>query len=199
MSGTFPSSPTATDIKVGSFSPTLVSTTHSLKRQVRRRGGHRWQIDVNFPTMLREDFMPIYAFCISQRGQFESFLYVPPIVGTRQVTTGGDGVVNGAHSAGDNTIVTDGWDVSETCLKAGDFLKFSGHSKVYMITSDLTSDASGNATMTIEPPLMADLADDETITVDNVPFTMMLTSDVQEYSAGMPKIYNFSVSMIEVI
>jgi hypothetical protein len=199
MSGTFPTLQKPADIKISSFTPTLVSQTHSLKRQVRRRGGHRWSITINYPPLLRSEFAAIYAFCVAQRGQFGSFIYVPPLVSTRQVITGGNGVVNGAHSAGDNTIVTDGWDASETCLKAGDFLKFDGHDKVYMIVEDLTSDGSGNATMTIEPPLMADLADDEDIVVDNVPFTVALTSDMQEYSAGAPEIYNFSVSFVEVI
>jgi hypothetical protein len=199
MSGTFPTSPEPADIKVSSFTPTLVSQTQSLKRQVRRRGGHRWAFDVNFPPMNRSEFAPVYAFCIAQRGQFETFTFVPPVVSDPQGTATGTPLVNGAQSAGDNTIVTDGWSNSITCLKAGDFVKFAGHNKVYMVTADATSDGSGNSTLTIEPPLLADVADDESITVADVPFTVALVSDMQEFAAGPPNLYEFSLQLIEVI
>jgi hypothetical protein len=199
MSGTFPTSPVPADIKVSSFSPTLVSQTQSLKRQVRRRGGQRWAFEVTFPPMTRSEFAPVYAFCIAQRGQYETFTFVPPVVSIPQGTATGTPLVNGAQSAGDNTIVTDGWSNSITALKAGDFLKFSGHNKVYMVTADATSDGSGNATLTIEPPLLASVADDEPLTVSNVPFTVALTTDTQEYAAGPPNIYEFSLQLIEVI
>jgi hypothetical protein len=199
MSGTFPTSPVPADIKVSSFSPTLVSQTQSLKRQVRRRGGQRWAFEVTFPPMTRSEFAPVYAFCIAQRGQYETFTFVPPVVSIPQGTATGTPLVNGAQSAGDNTIVTDGWSNSITALKAGDFLKFSGHNKVYMVTADATSDGSGNATLTIEPPLLASVADDEALTVSNVPFTVALTTDTQEYAAGPPNIYEFSLQLIEVI
>ncbi len=199
MSGTFPTSPVPADIKVSSFTPTLVSQTQSLKRQVRRRGGQRWAFDVNFPPMTRSEFAPVYAFCVAQRGQFETFTFVPPVVSDPQGTATGTPLSNGPHVAGDTTIVTDGWSNSITCLKAGDFLKFSGHNKVYMVISDATSDGSGNSTLTIEPPLLASVADNEAITVSDVPFTVALVSDTQEFAAGAPNIYEFSLQMIEVI
>ena len=199
MSGTFPTSPVPADIKISSFTPTLVSETQSMKRQVRRRGGQRWAFEVNYPPMTRAEFAPVYAFCIAQRGQYETFTFVPPVVSDPQGTATGTPLVNGAQSAGDNTIVTDGWSNSITALKAGDFLKFSGHNKVYMVTADATSDGSGNATLTIEPPLMADVSDDEALTVGDVPFTVSLVNDTQEFSAGPPNIYEFNLQLIEII
>jgi hypothetical protein len=199
MSGTFPTSPVPADIKVSSFTPTLVSETQSMKRQVRRRGGQRWAFEVNYPPMTRAEFAPVYAFCIAQRGQYETFTFVPPVVSDPQGTATGTPLVNGAQSAGDNTIVTDGWSNSITALKAGDFLKFSGHNKVYMVTADATSDGSGNATLTIEPPLMADVSDNEALTVGDVPFTVSLVNDTQEFSAGPPNIYEFNLQLIEII
>ena len=51
-----------------------------------------------------------------------------------------------------------------------------------MIVSDVTP--SGNAsTLTIEPPLIAALADDSVVTYDNVPFTVYITNDIQEFGA----------------
>jgi len=68
-----------------------------------------------------------------------------------------------------------------------------------MVTADATSDGSGNATLTIEPPLLADVADDESITVADVPFTVALVNDTQVFAAGPPNLYEFSLQLIEVI
>ena len=199
MSGSFPTEPKASGVKITSFSPTLVSVTQSMKEQRRKRGGHRWLLEVDFPPMSRSDFAPIYAFAVAQEGQYETFTYYPPVVSTSQITTAGSGVVNGAHTAGDTTIVTDGWDASETCLKAGDFLKFANHSKVYMAVSDVTSDGSGNATITIQPALKADLLDNESITTGNVPFTVRFDSDAAEFDVGTELVYSYSMKLLEVI
>ena len=66
-------------------------------------------------------------------------------------------------------------------LKAGDYIKFASHNKVYMVVADVTADGSNEATLTIEPPLITALADDSAVTYDNVPFTVHLTSDIQEF------------------
>jgi hypothetical protein len=199
MSGNFPTSPEAASINIKSFSPTFVSTAHSLKEQRRRRGGHRWMLEIDFPPMTRSEFAPIYAFAVKQRGQYETFTYYPPTVSSPQGTATGTPLVNGAQSAGDNTIVTDGWSNSITCLKAGDYLKFSGHTKVYMVVEDATSDGSGNSTLTIEPPLTSSVADDEAITVSNVPFTVRFAEDMAEFDGGAPNIFQFSMSLLEVL
>ena len=68
-------------------------------------------------------------------------------------------------------------------FKAGDFIKFASHTKVYMVVADVQ--ASSNAsTVTIEPPLIATVADDSVVTYDNVPFTVYLTSDIQEFGVS---------------
>ena len=52
-----------------------------------------------------------------------------------------------------------------------------------MVVSDVTS-SSNAATVKIEPPLITALADDSADTYDNVPFTVYLTSDVQEFGVS---------------
>jgi hypothetical protein len=83
----------------------------------------------------------------------------------------------GTASAGDTSVTVDGMTGT---LKAGDFIKFNGHSKVYMVVADATASA-GSATLTIEPPLRENLSDNEVITYDGVEFTVRLTNDVQEF------------------
>jgi len=78
-------------------------------------------------------------------------------------------------------------------LKAGDFIKFSGHDKVYTLTAD------GSTTLAIEPPLASALVDNETVTYNDVPFTMAFAADTQEMSVGVEELVNFSVKLVEVV
>jgi hypothetical protein len=70
-----------------------------------------------------------------------------------------------------------------------------------MVVSDVTS-SSNAATVTIEPPLLVALADDSAVTYDNVPFTVHLTNDIQEFGvAGADKdgalLYQFEFDVEE--
>jgi len=104
--------------------------------------------------------------------------------------------VSGSHSAGDTTIDITG--ITGT-LKAGDFIKFGGHSKVYLVVEDATGDSSTDATITIEPPLRSALSNAEGVTYDDVQFTVRLTNDVQEFNTGDLDLYRFEVDFIEAL
>ena len=89
-------------------------------------------------------------------------------------------------------------------LKAGDFVKFASHNKVYMVVADATADGSNEATITIEPPLITALADDSVVTYDNVPFTVHLINDIQEFgTVGADKdgnvLYQFELDVEETL
>jgi hypothetical protein len=201
MSGTFPTSPAASSVTIKSIEPTLVSVTQNLKRQVRRRGGQRWQLDVEFPPMTRAEFAPIYAFAVKQQGQFETFTYTPPVISTSQGDTSESPVVNGAVSVGANQATIDGvTDPKSGIMKAGDFFKFSGHSKIYMATADLDADSgSGVATtLSFAPNLLNSVANDETITFVSVPFTVAFTQDISQFNTDVTALFGFTMSLIEV-
>ena len=89
-------------------------------------------------------------------------------------------------------------------LKAGDFVKFASHNKVYMVVADATADGSNEATITIEPPLITALANDSAVTYDNVPFTVHLINDIQEFgTVGADKdgnvLYQFELDVEETL
>lgn len=98
----FPITPKASSISITSISPTLVSLTHSLKRQVRRRGGQRWLIDLAYPPLTRAKFAPIWAFSIAQQGQYKTFKYIPEIYGS----TSGEAVGTLAVNEPSHTVST---------------------------------------------------------------------------------------------
>ena len=183
MSGALPD--TSFDaINIKSQQKTLVSTTDSGKTFRRQVDGQRWTFTVSYPLMSRSTFAPIQAFIIKQRSQKENFTITFPSYLDAQGHENTTINVNGVHAVGDTTIDIDGFHSDGTeRLKAGDFIKFSGHSKVYMIMADVTS-SSNAATVTIEPPLTTALANNETVTYDSVPFTVYLNSDLQEFQSN---------------
>ena len=72
-----------------------------------------------------------------------------------------------------------------------------------MIVADVTS-SSNASTITIEPPLRSALADDEAVTYNNVPFTVYLINDMQEFGqVGADKdgnvLYKFELDVEEAL
>jgi len=192
MAGTYPTTPEFQAINLESRHNNVMSETVSGRMQVRTLGGQRWSFTAKYNPMTREEFQPVFAFVMSQQGRFGTFTIVPPVIGSTSGSVTGTLLANGAHSAGDSTISVDG--ISGT-LKAGDFVKFSGHSKAYM----LTADRAGSGTMTIEPPLVSSVSDNESIAYTSVPFTMRLANDVQSYNLASNEYYEYELDMIEVL
>ena len=192
MSGAYPTTPVANSISITGIAPTLTSVTHSLKRQARSRGGQRWLMDINYPPLTRAQFAPIWAFANKQQGQYGTFTYQPPIYKDTSGTATGTLLVNnaGGYAAGSSTIAADG--LTGT-LKAGDFIKFAGHDKVYTITAD------GATSLTIEPALLESVADNEVITYNDVPFTMAFTTDTQEMSVSTGGFVAYQIKLVEVV
>ena len=118
------------------------------------------------------------AFIVKQRSGKENFTIIPPEVSIARGNVSGTVLVNGVHAVGDTTITVD---AMTGTLKAGDFIKFAGQDKIYMVVADVTADGSNEATVTIEPPLLTALADNEVVTYDSVPFTVHLINDMQEF------------------
>jgi len=199
MSGTFPTTPVPLSIEVQSIEPTLVSVANNLRRQTRSRGGQRWLFKCVFPPLARSDFDPIFAFSVAQRGQFETFTWTPTTIGTTRGVSSETPVVNGALAAGVSSAALDGMTVSTSnILRSGDFIKFSGHTKVYMVTADMSSDGSGEATVSFAPKLDSAVADDETLTIASVPFQVGFASDVRQYTTDATGYYQYEIDLVEV-
>ena len=188
----FPTSPVPSNITISSLNPTYVSVTHSLKRQVRTRGGQRWSLSATFPPLTRTDFAPLWAFVQKQKGQFGTFSFTPPIYGNSSGTATGTLLVNNSagYIAGSSTITVDG--LTGT-LKAGDFIKFAGHDKVYTVVAD------GNTSLIIEPVLQKPVVNNEAITYNGVAFTVAFQDDNQNMSVGSNSFVSYQMKLIEVV
>jgi len=200
MSGTFPSSPILRNVKITSFTPTLVSVTQSLQRQVRTRGGQRWLIEGDFPPMTRGQYAPIFAFLLDQDGQYETFTYIPPndIANARGTVSGTITCVDDG-AIGDTSIPVDS---TSGTLLAGDFIKFSNHTKIYMVTSDVNL-ADSVPVINFKPKLLAAIdgttsGSEDTIIYDSIPFNVALAQDTIEAALSLGNNFGMSLQFVEV-
>jgi len=186
MSGAFPiSSAKFSTLGIKSIQTTIISKSDSGKRLARQIDGQRWGFTASIITSTRSSvYGDLMAFIVKQRSGKETFTIIPPEIEDARGNETGTILVDGVHAVGDTTIALDGFagDGAGRFL-AGDVIKFNSHSKIYMIVSDVTS-SSNAATVTIEPPLITALANNGAVTYDNVPFTVYLTSDLQEFGTA---------------
>lgn len=192
MSGTYPATPEATSVTLTSVQPNLMSETRSGRRQVRSIGSQRWALTLSYNPMTRAEFMPIYAFVIAQKGQYDTFTIAPPVISSTSGTASGTVTTNASASAGAASVSLTGL---TGVLKAGDFIKFANHNKVYM----LRADRSGSGSASIEPPLLTAVGSGVGVTYKNVTFTVRLDNDVQQYKLSGYERYGFEVDMVEAL
>ena len=206
MAGAFPiSSAGFSTLGIKSIQNTIISKSQSGKKLARQIDGQRFAFTAQIITGKRSDiYGELMAFIMKQRSQKENFTIIPPEIEDARGVETGTLAVNGSHTVGDTTIAIDGF-AADTAnrLRSGDFIKFNGHTKVYMVVADVTS-SSGAATVTIEPPLTTALSNDEAVAYDNIPFTVHLTNDVQEFGAVSADkdgnvLYQFELDVEEVL
>ena len=199
MAGAFPiSTAQLTSLGIKSIQNTIISKSISGKKLARQIDGQRWAFTIQIITAKRSDvYGELMAFIVKQRSGKENFTIVPPEVEDARGTA--SGTPNGTASAGATSITLAG--TGTGTLKAGDFIKFASHDKVYMVVADQNDISTGS--LTIEPPLTTAITNSD-IQYDNVPFTVHLTNDVQEFGAvGNDKdgnlLYQFELDVEETL
>ncbi len=198
MAGQFPTSPVAKDAQVGSQQNTIVTVTTSGRVQTRQIDGQKFTITLDYPPMTRANFAPVKAFIMKQRARLNTFTVIPPVVSNAQGVASGTISVNGAITSGATTCTIDGMTTSTNgILKAGDYFRFTGQDKVYMAVEDLNADGSDEGTLTFEPPLRSNVANDVALVYDNVDFTVRLSNDIQEYSIVTNDLYKYQIDLVE--
>ena len=160
-----------------------------------------WSVLVATPPLTQAQARPLQAYIARCRGGINEFDIILPEISysvadsayhtatlTCSSTTAGATAVDFTSSAN-----------SATVIKAGDVVRFSNHTKVYMATTDVNTDGSGNGTLNIEPALIENVSGSTTITHDEVPFRMILDLDTQEYVYTLEGHVAFEIEMRETI
>jgi hypothetical protein len=197
MAGAFPiSNSKFKTLGIRSLQNTLMSKSVSGKRFARQIDGQRFGFTASIITAKRSDvFGELMAFIMKQRSSKETFTIVPPEISNARGTA--SGIPNGTASAGATSVSLGG--TGTGTLKAGDYIKFANHDKVYMVVEDQSDISTGS--LTIEPPLRQAVSNSD-ITYDSVPFTVYLLNQMQEFGGvGSDKdgniLYKFELDVEE--
>ena len=134
----------------------LVSNTRTYQSpltnaiQTASRKGSLWKASLQFKNLDGDDRQEMQAFLVKLNGQQHRFTLHDHSF-TRRGAGGGTLLVNGSGQSG-TSLVCNGASASITSyLRAGDQISFAN--ELHMVVSDANSDASGNVTLTIAPPI----------------------------------------------
>ena len=189
---TFPqgaSDPKFDSVTMATNTPTVKSESLSGRRQVRQLGSQRWSMTLSYPRMSRASFMPIMATIMKLRGSYGTSTIKLPLLSNSQGAVGGTWTCNNKPS-GSTAITLSGGTGSFTI---GDIVRFSNHSKVYMIVG-----WSGSV-MSVEPPLSTAVTTSTTIEYNNVKVTASLANDQQEFAVGTEGLFRYEIDIIEAL
>jgi len=134
----------------------------SYVEQVYDFGGRMRSVEITLAAMGVEKAKEWRAFFLRMNGPIGTFyLSDSPAFRFPQGVATGSPVVDSGNTALSSTLLTTGWDIDIPFLvKAGD--EFSIDDRLYTVLADTSSDGSGDATLTIWPPLPATLPADST-------------------------------------
>jgi len=210
------------------YSQVKLTSQHELMKS-RTNGGrliaidnshHKWNIDISYNPMTREEFEPINSFLNQRRSFLKPFKVSLP-----QYRLPRSSLFSIASSHYNNLSPTTDTEAGFTNLYVtntgynrnshgtplpGDIFNISdstdsNHEKAYQVThvetaSDYQSSAPADAThirIHFIPALQRDVDSSATLTFFNPLFRVITTNDTQEYSLGTNNLYGFSLKLEE--
>ena len=143
--------------------------------QTSSRRGSYWRISLTFENLTGADRATLQAFLVKLNGQEHRFRVKDHAYTQRGTVTSDSGLTVTAGQTG-STLALTGAQASKTgYLKEGDYLNIENH--LHMVTADCDSDASGNVSVSIAPPLRETTAATDNIdVVEPVTGVFILTS-----------------------
>lgn len=151
--------------------------------------GSHWRASLVFEDWRRYEIAELEAFLVALRGGAGRFYLWHHARETPRGIATGTPLVNGAGQSG-ASLITDGWTANQVgILLPGDYIGVNNELK--MVIESVDSDAGGNATLKIEPPLRASPPDNAIITT-----TKPLGKFMRISSADSPMRHRRSLSSV---
>lgn len=153
---TFPSiTPTTNTFELVSNTRTFQSPLTNAVQTTSRKGS-LWRASLQFRNLSGDDRQEMQAFLVKLNGQQHRFTLHDHSF-TRRGAGGGTLQVNGGSQSG-TTLVCNGATANvSNYLRAGDYVSFNN--ELHMVVADANSDAAGNVTLSIAPPIRKTPAD----------------------------------------
>lgn len=179
----------------------MSESAFSLRQQIYKHSGERWEAEVSLPPMKRADAEQWIAWLLSMRGREGTFLLGDPLGGTPRGSAGGTPLVNGASQTGDS-ITIDGCTASQTgWMKAGDYIQLgSGASaSLHKVLQDADSNGAGQITLDIWPSIRNAPANDATVVKSNAKGLFRLSSSQTDWSINEMSVFGIVFPAVEAI
>lgn len=201
--GQFPQTPSFNAVNFRINTPTITSETNAGK--IRRVGlGHSfYTFEARYPPLTLGQMGQVTGFLATAMGPMYSFEIVlpelsyskaPDCVQANNVVT-----TSASMSPGARSVTLSNGGANKTILVAGDFVRFNNHSKIYMVTQDVTTGAGGTATLNFSGAAVTSVSSGTKLWITNgVPFTVILDSPEQNFDVGIGGISTMNLSMREV-
>jgi hypothetical protein len=193
--------PTLTRKNPAQFDWSLASNTQTFASplngsiQTVEMPGARWKVAFTLDHLDAADSALLRAFLVKLRGQANRFTLHNLARPYPRGTGGGTPVVSGAGQTG-ASLTTSGWTISSTVLRAGDYFAVNGELK--LVIADVTSNGSGVATVTFEPPLRGSPANGAALTVRAATATFMVDDNAVRWVTTPPLLDAVSIAATEV-
>lgn len=170
------------------------------QEQVYEHEGAQWRATFTLPPMKKESAAVWLAFLMSLRGRRGTFKIGDQDRKTIQGVATGTILVNGDAQTG-NAINLDGFaNSTNNVFKAGDYIQINSY--LYMVSADVNSDASGEATVYVEPSLRTGIEainDDTTVVYSNTTTLMRLDSNELNWDTNNVSVYGISFACSEAL
>lgn len=161
-------------------------------RQVLPSGRGWWECQITYPPIVgTTNFNAWRSFMAAMRGSANDVQI--PVDQTAQSAIANTMLVNGANQTG-RSINVDGLPNSTTVLTAGQFVTIGN--QLLQLTANVTSNGSGQATLSFEPAIRAAPADNATVEFKN-PYCLMYLTDDPSYSVEPGYVYSLSLNLKE--
>ena len=163
------------------------------QEQVYEHDGAQWKATFTLPPMKKDSASIWLAFLMSLRGRRGTFKIGDQDRKTIQGVATGTILVNGASQTG-NAINLDGFAVSTSnVFKAGDYIQINSY--LYMVSANVNSNGSGEATVYVEPSLRSGIEvinDGATVLYTNT--TTLMRLDTNELNWDTNKVSTYGIS-----
>jgi|SRR6056300_75999 len=176
-------------VKLSSNQPIMRDRTRSGRLVSRAVTYHKWEIDITYNPLTKEEFTPVFSFLLEKQGSLKPFYLELPQY-RNQTSLNKTSLENknaGATSLQINSISG----IAPGMLFNIVDLTDSTHTKSYMVTK-----ASGN-TLSFIPGLQKDVSITATINFKTPKIKVIQVSDTQEYALGSNNLYSFSLKLEE--
>jgi len=203
-------------VTFSSEAPIQTSRTNSGRVITRSIAGHKWNINITYNPMTRDQFEPVYSFLLEKNGRLNPFFVkLPQNANSRNAAfTSADATITTATTGtkGAGFILQAGHNTTEaTQPQPGDMFTISDsndslHTKAYRVTRVMGNSTYNSALHSqpttaqrivyFTPHLQRDVA--QGATCDYTPLVrVMLKADVQSYSLGTNNLFEFSLNLEE--